>query len=203
MIDRFDTHDLRHECRVVFVNVFDELELGPRRAHDQHFLGALESLDDGVIEVIRVGRVVVLRGGFGMSMKMVLRRGELQSFSALAVDAKQFRFVLVNPNGYVVECHGPKRAIFMPALYGASGSPPSRDGMSGVCQVKNLALTARRLSHHAIAHTERGEDPLRSCGVFFHFDAKLPHVDAQVLELVPTARSPHLAKQSAVCDDAS
>jgi hypothetical protein len=105
VIDRFDTHDLRHECCVVFVNVFDEFELGPGRAHDQDFLGALQSLDDGVIEVIRIGRVVVLRGGFGMSMQMMLRRRELQGLRALAVDAKQFRFVLVNPNGYVVEGH--------------------------------------------------------------------------------------------------
>jgi hypothetical protein len=106
MIDAFHADDFVAQRRVMRVNVFDQVELGVRRADDEDFLRAFQCLDHFMIEVLVFRRAACAHcAAFVVQMVMGSGGANHRGFDIVWADVHHMGFGMVDPNNGVVVRH--------------------------------------------------------------------------------------------------
>ena len=102
VVYRFDADDLRLERALVLVHVLDELEFRRAGSDDENFFDVGQGLGDLVVEVLRVGRMSVLRsdGRVPLHVTMGMRMND-RGVGGRRVYVEDLGFLVIDPNGGV------------------------------------------------------------------------------------------------------
>jgi hypothetical protein len=107
MIHGLDADDFRPHRVVVRLHVFEELELGCRRSHDENLFDLFQRARDLMEEPFGVLRVIFNAFGAPRVLVMDVVRGcDYQRIDLFQMDLEDVSFLVVNPNGYVLRHFG-------------------------------------------------------------------------------------------------
>jgi hypothetical protein len=102
VVDRLNTDDPRHKCMGVPVNVLEKFELRARRSDHENLVRSFQSASDLVIEVLAIGGVPSFRGDRRVAMHVAMGGMKGRFLKALAINLKDLRFRVIDPNGGMI-----------------------------------------------------------------------------------------------------
>jgi hypothetical protein len=119
MIDGLEADDLSFEQMVLLAQEPQKLQLRSRRSDYENLVRVSQHGRNLLEEVSAVARVLVFgRGAFGVSVKMMFRRGDRFCLELFCVDAEDARLLMVEPHDCLMSDHdepqSKRRAKFHP-----------------------------------------------------------------------------------------
>jgi hypothetical protein len=103
VIHRFDAHDARRDCRIVCLQVLEQLELGSGRTDNQDFVGILDRVGDRLVVRVILRQVARSDSALFVMQVLVLRlRMDDACFGIIGVELDDVRFAVVDPDDKVI-----------------------------------------------------------------------------------------------------
>ncbi|HVY31063.1 MAG TPA: hypothetical protein VHB79_31120 [Polyangiaceae bacterium] len=135
VVDGLDADDLRFECSVSLGQEPQKLQLCMRWSDQQDGVRVAKNGGNVLEEMRVVARALTVgAGAFGVSMKVVFGGDDGLGLQLLCVDAKDARFMVIEPNDRMTSVHARPRAIGAPTLVAEN--------------CRQIVATARNLAHH-------------------------------------------------------